>query len=181
MKTALEILNPKIDFSQDGIVDREAIISAMEEYKNQFVSPALIPEGKSLDEITDEDAIEVAKILKPNSDECHNAKDGKYFIKNIWEVTHTFKKYLKLIQFLQFKNYKLPSYYPVPVPEVEQPISDAVEFADWILKNGWTDFDNMGQKEWYKIENTDDNISDFQSSSELYSLFLSEQKRVATN
>lgn len=36
MKTALEILNKHIDFSEDGIIHREKAIEAMEEYASQF-------------------------------------------------------------------------------------------------------------------------------------------------
>lgn len=36
MKTELEILNSKIDFSQDGIIDRQKAIEAMQEYAEQF-------------------------------------------------------------------------------------------------------------------------------------------------
>lgn len=35
MKTALEILNAHIDFSKDGVIEREEAIKAMEEYALQ--------------------------------------------------------------------------------------------------------------------------------------------------
>lgn len=57
MKTALEILNSKIDFSKDGIIDREKAIEAMNEYAVQFIQPTKCwqcdGEGKTLIGICD--------------------------------------------------------------------------------------------------------------------------------
>jgi hypothetical protein len=58
-----------------------------------------------LSQITDEDAIEVCRILKPNEDYHHDAKMGKYLIRSLDNMLHNFSRYLKLINFLRSKGY----------------------------------------------------------------------------
>ena len=67
---------------------------------------------KPLSSITDEDAIEVAKILKPNDEHTHNSEYGKMYVKQLFDgVMHTAMKYFSLYQFLQSKGYDLPNYH----------------------------------------------------------------------
>lgn len=70
--------------------------------------------------------------------------------------------------FNDFRLWLTKNYSPQVSP------SDAVEFANWILKNGWTDFDNSTdentcEKEWHHVDY--ESGSDFKTSSELYTLF----------
>lgn len=62
---------------------------------------------KPLSAITDEDAIEVAKITQEN-ESYHNAGVGKMVVKGKWKFN--MEKYFFIHQFLQSKGYDLPNY-----------------------------------------------------------------------
>lgn len=59
--------------------------------------------------ISDDDAIAVAKILKPNDDNVHNSEYGKIYIRELFKGTmQTAVKYFNLIDYLRSKHYAIP-------------------------------------------------------------------------
>jgi hypothetical protein len=82
--------------------------------KTQFSLPleSKEEEKKPLSNITDEDAIEVAKILKPNDEHTHDPEYGKMYARQLFGgVMYSVDKCFALQSFLQSKNYELPIFY----------------------------------------------------------------------
>lgn len=68
---------------------------------------------KPLSFISDQDAIEVAKLLWPNDSEYQKAYDGNYYIENMFfgdDFEMTALNAIKVSQFLISKSYDLPQY-----------------------------------------------------------------------
>lgn len=69
-------------------------------------------ESRPISAISDEDAIEVAKILKPNDEHTHRPDYGKMYIKQLFDgVMYSVDKSIKLYQYLISKGYDLPNYH----------------------------------------------------------------------
>lgn len=141
MKTE-EKLWDKFSFT-DGIypakiIDKDNFLMALKEYATQSTQPT---EGKELKDITDEDAIEVAKILNLKEFNHQINEQGLTIYVGDWDdFNHyyispdgdielngaSFEQNIKVYQYLQSRGYKLPVYFPT------QPTEKAVSDLDLI-------------------------------------------------
>ena len=93
--------------------------------------------AKKLSEISDEDAIQVAKILKPNDEHTHNSDYGKMYVKQLMDgVMYSVTTCFRLYQYLQSKGYELPVYFSEPKIVGQNELEVLQEIKDLIVDKG---------------------------------------------